>query len=541
MKKGSTDLEVIYADKNAVYLQEGHLALKTYFVIGATARESGTLVKLDKNLVEIYRNDFNKELKGKEFIQFFNVQDKLYLFASDYEKKDKTLNIFGAELNKNSGELMSDWVNITGIQKEEKKDEIEFKIIPNADSSRIVIVSTVKGKEKNEYRIQEFDRSLKASAKALTITNEFDPKTFQVQDILYTMNRKTIVVGRVYEYQEGKKKKDKFLDFANYNIRLYDENGKQQKEINTNINGRWLTSTKVMQEKNKDLVLAAFYSTQKKAKTIDGMLVQRLNPVTGDVISTSEKLVNNSLISGDPEETDDDDDENETKAERKERKELDKLKNEGEGFSKYMKFRNIFYTDDNGLIILAEEYNHYYRTSRTYRSGSNGMGGSWSETTYSIYECEDMLMCKVDEKGNIGWLNLVPKSQREVVQVSSGGSGFNISGFFDLGSRPFYAGFGAFQNKSGIQIIFNDNPKNAVVTQAGQKVKKTTRYSKSDCFILTVDPMTGKIERRMFYTNANIPTSMPRLGAVLPDGMYIVGKEDRMLGKTKMAVGRIVL
>lgn len=60
MSRGSTDLDVIYTDKSGVYLQESHLALKSYFVIGATARGSATLVKLDKNLSEQYRNDFNK-------------------------------------------------------------------------------------------------------------------------------------------------------------------------------------------------------------------------------------------------------------------------------------------------------------------------------------------------------------------------------------------------------------------------------------------------------------------------------------------------
>src|ERR1017187_1315463 len=50
LHKGSTDLEVIYADKSGVYLQESHLALKSYFVIGASARESASLIKVDKNL-----------------------------------------------------------------------------------------------------------------------------------------------------------------------------------------------------------------------------------------------------------------------------------------------------------------------------------------------------------------------------------------------------------------------------------------------------------------------------------------------------------
>ena len=362
LRKGSTDLEVIHADNTGVYLQEGHLALKSYFVIGASARSSATLVKLDKHLAEVYRSDFNKELKGKEFVQFFAIGEKMFVFASEYVKREKTLNIFGAAIDKNSGELSGDWVPVTSFQKEEKKDDINFKITLNADSTQIVVVSSIEGKEKNEYTIQEFDKTLKAMAKPVIITNEFDPKTFQLEEVLYTINKKIFLVGRIYEFQEGKKKKEKFLEFANYNIRLYNEKGKQEKEINTNINGKWLFSTKLVQEKDKDIVVAAFYSQHKKGKTIDGMLVQRIHPVSGEVISTSEKQINHSLLSGDSDELTEEDDENESKAERKERERLDKIKDEGEAFSKYMQFRNIFYTKDGGLVILAEKYNHYIYT-----------------------------------------------------------------------------------------------------------------------------------------------------------------------------------
>lgn len=540
LRKGSTDLEVIHADNTGVYLQEGHLALKSYFVIGASARSSATLVKLDKHLAEVYRSDFNKELKGKEFVQFFAIGEKMFVFASDYEKREKTLNIFGAPINKNSGELSGDWVAITSFQKEEKKDDINFKITLNADSTQIVVVSSIEGKEKNEYTIQEFDKTLKAMAKPVIITNEFDPKTFQLEDVLYTINKKIFLVGRIYEFQEGKKKKEKFLEFANYNIRLYNEKGKQEKEINTNINGKWLFSTKLVQEKDKDIVVAAFYSQHKKGKTIDGMLVQRIHPVSGEVISTSEKQINHSLLSDDSDELTDEDDENESRAERKERERLDKIKDEGEAFSKYMQFRNIFYTKDGGLVILAEKYNHYIYTSQSYTPGANGSPGRWTSTTYSVYECGDLLMCKIDGSGNIGWMQVVPKAQREVAQIGHS-SGFGYSGFFDVANRPFYAGFGALQTNNAIQILFNDNPKNAVVTQPGQKVKLTRRFGKSDCFLLTIDQSNGKAERKMFFTNSNVPTSMPRLGSVIGDGMYIIGKEDRMLGKTKIAVAKITM
>lgn len=542
LRKGSTDLEVIYSDKSGVYLEEGHMAVKSYFVIGATARESATLVKLDKNLSELYRNDFNKELKGKEFVQFFVLQDKLFIFGSDYDKREKVLHILAAEVNKNTGELSGDWLEVTSFQKEEKRDDINFKIDLNADSSKMIIVSTIEGRERNEYQVQEFDKSMKASSKPLNISNEFDPKTFQLEDVLYTINKKVILVGRIYEYQEGKKKKDKFLDFVNYSIRLYNEQGKMQSEIKTTVNGKWLSSTKLMQEKSKDLILAAFYSNNKKGRTIDGLLVQRINPMTGEVTSTSEKEINFSLLTNDNDAAaDTDEDEKETKAERKEREALDKIKDEGEAFSRYMQFRKVFYTSDNGIVILAEKYHFYTYTTQSYSPGMNGSPGRWSSQTYGVYECGDMMACKIEPTGSIGWMQVFPKSQREVISMgSSYGSGISFSsGYFIGGGRPFYAGFGALQSGGSIHLFFNDNPKNAVVTQPGQKVKLTNRFGKSDCFTMTIDEVSGKYARKMLFSNIDIPTSMPRLGSVVDAGMYIVGKEDRIFGKSKIAVGRI--
>ncbi|MGH2563626.1 MAG: hypothetical protein ACRDE5_03875, partial [Ginsengibacter sp.] len=538
---GSTDLDVVYADKTGVYLQESHLALKSYFVIGASMRSSAALIKLDKNLTEQYRNDFNKELKGKEFEQFFVLQDKMLLIASDYSKRSKTLDIYAAEIDKNSGDLSGEWKQLTSFQKEEKKDDINFKITLNADSTKMVVVSSIEGKEKNNYQVQEFDKDLTPTGKPVEISNEFDPKTFQLEDVLYTINRKIILVGRIYEYEEGKKKKNKFLDFANYNIRLYDEKGKQETEVNTNINGKWLISTKLVQKGDKDLVLAAFYNNVKRGKAIDGMMVQRINPVTGTVISTSEKEINNSLLTtGEDSTAEDAGNDDETKAERKEREKLDKIKDEGEGFSSLMQFRNIFYTPDDGLVFLAEKYHHYTYTTQSYTPGANGFSSSYSTTTYSVYECGDLMMCKVDASGNIGWLKVLPKAQREVIAEGYSNS-FVAPGFFDPANRPFYAGFGALEANNSVNIIFNDNPKNAVVTQPGQKVKRTTRFGKSDCFVVSLNELTGKYTRNQFFSNTMVPTSMPRLGSVIGDNMYIVGKDDQMLGKSKIAIAKITV
>jgi len=545
LRKGSNNISVVFTDASGVYLQEDHLAMKSYFVIGASVRQSASLVKLDKNLQEVYRTDFNRELKGKEFETFFAFRDKLLMIASDYHRSERTLEVLAAEVDRSSGELIESWKPITSFQKEEKNDDINFKLMPNADTSKIVIISTVTGKEKNMYQVQEFDKTLKATSKPAIITNEFEARTYQLEDVLYTIDRKIILVGRVFEYQEGKRKKDKFLDFANYNIRIYDEKGKQRSEINTNINGKWLTNTKLMLGKGKDLILASFYSKEKKGVT-NGLLVQRIDPSSGQVINTAEQEINYSLVTADTDDAaddKDDDKDDDSKAEKKEREKLAKIRDEGEGFSKYMRFRNIFYTADNGLVLLAENYHQYTYTSSTYSPGSNGMPGRWTYYTNYVYECGEVMMCKIDANNSISWLQIIPKAQREVMRTSDGSSGMGLSisfsGFFDSGARPYYSGFGAIQTQNQINIFFNDNPKNASVLQPGQKVKSVSGFRNSHCFIVTLDEITGKYQRKLFFSNADVPTAMPRLGSAIGQEMYIVGKTDRLFGKTKLAVGKI--
>ncbi len=542
LKKGSTDLEVIHTDNTGIYLKESHFALKSYFVIAATVRESATLTKLGTDLQEQYSNNFNKELKGKEYESFFFFKNKLFLLATDYSKKSQTLTLFAAEIDKASGELSGDFVEVSNWQKDDKKEDISFKATYNSDSTKMVLVSTVEGRQKNNYEVRQFDEKMKAIGKPIAITNEFDPKTFVLEDIIYASNGNVVMVGREYEYQEGKKKKSKYLDFKNYNIRIHDNQGKQVNEINSAINAKWLVSTKVMQIPAKELVLAAFYSDEKRGREVNGMLVQRIKPETGEIISTSQKTINTSMISTIEDDNAADDDEDSRK-ERKERDKLEKIQNEEDGFSRYMRFRNFIYTADNGLVILAEKYNSYTYTTSTYSAGSGGMGGRWTTTTYQVYECGDIMMSKIDAVGNIGWLNIVPKQQREVIQTSSGHSSSGISlsfNFFRGGFNwPFYAGYGVLPGNNSLNVVFNDHKKNDNVLQLGQKVKKISYFGKSDCFAINLNTITGKYTRSSLFSNKDVPTAMPRLSSVLGKDMYLIGKEDRLLGKTKIAIARL--
>ncbi len=549
LKKGTTDLEVIYADKTGVFVKESHVALKSYFVVGATYRESATLIKLDKSLTEEFRQDFNKELKGKEYERFFFLKNKLFIMASKYNKRDKTLTLYAAELDKKSGELAGEWVEVTSWNKEEKGDDINFNTTFNPDSSRIVTVSSIEGKEKNNYEIKQFDEKLKQIGKTIAITNEFDPKTFQLEDVIYTKNEKVILVGRMYQFEEGKKKKTKFLQFVNYNIRIYNNEGNMIKEITTDISDKWLVSTKVLQVPNSDIVLAAYYSNNKKDREINGMMIQRISPITGEVINTSLKEINTGLIKKiDETEDEEEEDDEETKKEKSERKKLKKLQEDEEGFSKFTRFRNILYTPDSGLVILSERYREYTYSTTSYQGGSAAMGGMRMTTTwYKAYECGNLMMSKIDKSGNISWLNIIPKNQQEVIRIGSNssfgaGPNFSYTGpnfFVNSANMPFYAGFGILPSNDFITIIFNDHKKNEDVMELGQKVKGIGNFRKSDCFGVKLDLLTGKYTRKYLFSNSDMPIAMPRLGTAIGNFLYIVGKDDRTFGKTKIAIAKI--
>ncbi len=97
------------------------------------------------------------------------------------------------------------------------------------------------------------------------------------------------------------------------------------------------------------------------------------------------------------------------------------------------------------------------------------------------------------------------------------------------------------QNKSTINIIFNDNQKNATVINPGQKVQMTNHFDKSDCFIVSLNQQTGKFTRNQIFSNTDEPTAMPRLGSGIGNNMYIVGKSDRAIAKSKIAVAKITI
>jgi len=526
-KKGG-DLEIAHTDNSGVYVKETHLVLKRLSLVNAV-RESATLIKCDKQLNKIYTSDFNRELKGKEFERIMFLGDKLFLFSTDYIRRDGKLILYGVEIDKRNGKQAGEWKELAGWEKEEKGDDLNFQLSYNYDSTKMLLVSTNEGKSKNNYEVRQYDDDLNPISKAVTITNEFSPKTFDLEDVLFTQSGTVVIVAKQYVTAEGRRKK---AQFKGYSVRLYSAAGKLLKDINAGTKNRIPLLLKVVQHSADQLALTAFYSEQ-PAGDIKGIMVARINPVTGDILSSDSKEINGE-ISGET-----DSPENE----------VDSLKappGTDMGISKTMVFRNFVYTPDNGLVVIAEKFNSYSYSRSTSSSAGSMSGYSRSTNYYTAYDCGEIMIFKVGEKGDIKWLKVLPKFQHEVIETGSSSTtdygSSAVSNYYVMGSsRPYYAGFGVYTGEDKVTLVVNDYDVNAHITKMGQKPRNVSFLGHTLCFAISYNMSDGTCTRSILFSNKDkgVPTAMPRLGRMLGGDFYMVGKQDRIMGKSKVAVARL--
>lgn len=539
LKKGSNDIDIIYADKSGIYLQESHLALRTYFVIGASSRESATLVKMGHDLSEIYSTNFNKELKGKNFEQILFIKEKMYLFGSSYRKSDKLLDLYAAEIDKASGELKGDWMQVTSVGKESKKDDISYILNYSPDSSALVVTTSLETDKDVTFSLQMFDDKMKQINKPLEVNYPVEPKKFDAQHLFYTKEGNLLIVNRLLEYREGKKKKDKFLDFKEYDVRLYGKDGKMIKQINTtDISSKYIVRSRVQQMKDGHFMLAAFYADSRKSSEIKGVLFLRINQFTGEIINQGSQELSTAMLTTVPaDEEEDDDDDKESRKERKERRRLEKMQEDDGGISKTFMFREFIPTDDGGFIMLSEKNYTYTVTTSTY----NGRTWQYTTTTYEVYG--DLLFVKISPSSTVEWMHMLPKRQELVIgsNTSSSGTGFSISSY-TISKPVTYSSIGSYYqaDNKNLLLFFNDHPKNDKILNAGQKVKTMNRPSKANVNMLVIDTKTGNYKRTVVFSNEDETDAMPSTGQTIGKNFYMVCKKrNKAFSKAKIALAKL--
>jgi hypothetical protein len=543
LKKGTSDMEIVVADNSGVYFTEGHLK-RTYFSFGG-ASTSYTLYKFDKNFAEVWDKDYKKELKGLDFHSFQPVGDDLFLFATDYIKKERTFKVFGAKIDKNSGDLLGEMQELGSYELESKKDDFELKLERINDGKNILMVVDISNKDRNTLGVSVMDNKFKVKERAV-INLSYEKYHFALEDVKYTTSGKIVILGREMEdVPVGKRKKRTKLVFKQYVMTTYDNKGKKEKDINLNAGERFVIGGKLVEEPGGEVLLAGFYSNEYKKNVLNGFFMNKVDVVKGELVLSSFKEINESML-GKPLD-DDSEDDDDMKASKKASKKAED-DDEADDFPNSFTIKSVDVNPADGSYVITAEISEYRRYS--YTTSSRSTNGVWQTQTTTVHQFrnKDILVISADKDAKIRWLNAIPKSQYEEVRSShTGGMGFSFysdySGYFAKGGgMPYYSSYSSLLTNGQLVLLMNDHSSNNVVANYGDKVKTVSNFKKrSSVYGLSIDVNTGKINKKFIVGNDEELIMMPRHAYVSKNEVFVPSWKQRTLAKTQFKMAKIIV
>jgi hypothetical protein len=545
LKKGTTDLDIVSADNTGLYFTESRMKMKSYFVIGATYGNSQKLIKFDKNYSEVFEKEYKKELKGLDYHSFQPLEDDIYLFATDYIKKEKLFKAYGAKIDKNSGNVAGEFAELGSYTLESKRDDYEMKMKPIRNGKNFLMVANISGKDRISLGISLLDRMLKIKENTV-IDLSFNHNEFSLQDVQYSSNNKIILLGKQFEEtQIGKKKRKRFV-FKQYVMMIYNNKGEKEKDIALTSGDKFIIGGQLIEQTDGGMLLAGFYSNTAKKEDLNGFFINKLDPQNGNLSLSSFKEINAGMLGNNfADETDEDD---ETKASKKQAAKA-KEDEEEEEFPNNFIIKSVdINPTDNSILITSEvsKYRYYSYTTSSYNSFSK----TWNYTTNYVHQFtnQDILVINSDKDGNIKWLNAIPKSQLEEIRTSSnsrGGMYFfsDYSGYFaKAGGMPYYSSYISLINNNTLFVILNDHTSNNVTAQYGDKVKRVYNFKKkSNVYGISMDLATGTMTRKFIAVNNGETILMPRHGYVVKNEVVIPSWRMHAMAKTELKFAKITV
>lgn len=545
LKKGTTDLDIVSADNTGLYFTESRLKMKSYFVIGATYGNAQKLIKFDKNYSQVFEKEYKKELKGLDYHSFQPLEEDIYLFATDYIKKEKLFKAFGAKIDKNTGDVVGEFAELGSYTLESKRDDYEMKMKPIHNGRNFLMVANISGKDRISLGISLLDRGLRIKENTV-IDLSFNHNEFSLQDVQYASNNKIILLGKQFEEtQVGKKKRKRFV-FKQYVMMVYNTKGVKEKDIALTSGDKFIISGQLIEQADGGMLLAGFYSNTAKKEDLNGFFINKLDPQNGTLTLSSFKEINAGMLGNNfADESDEDDD---TKASKKQAARAKEDEDEEEFPNNFVIKSVDINPTDNSILITSEvsKYSYYTYTTSSY----NSFNKTYDYTTNYVHRFtnQDILVINSDRNGNIKWLNAIPKSQLEEIRTTRNARGgmyfFNdYSGYFaKAGGMPYYSSYISLISNNTLFVILNDHTSNNVTAQYGDKVKRVYNFKKkSNVYGISMDLATGAMNRKFIAVNNGETILMPRHGYVVKNEVVIPSWRMHAMAKTELKFAKITV
>lgn len=544
LKKGTADLEIIAADKTGLYFTEKRRTAGMFSIGGGVSAYK--LYKFDKTFSEVFEKEYKKELKGFDFHSFQQLDNDLFLFATDYIKKEKTFKIYGAKIDKGTGDLQGDF-NLLGFYTlENKRDDFELNVSPAQNGTGLLLVSNVSASDRASVAVSLLDKSFRK--KESTIINlSYEANLYELEDVRITKNNRIVLLGKEYEETTFGRKKKKRLVFKQYVMSVYNPEGIKISGVAIDTDDRYIISGKLIEHPDGKLLLAGFYSNSPKKEDLSGFYINIVDADNGVLQLSSFKEINSGMLGkAYLDESDDDDDTRESKKQAKKAKDDD----DEEEFPNRFVIKSVDINPGDNSIVITSEVSRYAFYSFT-NSSYNPTTRTWTRTTTFVHRFtnQDILIIHADRNGEIKWLNAMPKAQLEEVRTNSSSTGpglnwnYDRGGYFARGGgMPYYSSFKSIIRNNNLILVLNDHNSNNVNPNYGDKVKTIYNFRKrSTTYGVTVDLATGKMTRKIIASNNDETIMMPRHSYLVGNELFVPSWRIKTIGKTELRFAKITI
>lgn len=405
------------------------------------------------------------ELSKKElfFEDIKEIDGRIYVFGSDFDKKTKESNLFGIEVNKD-GTIKKDIVQLfsTSVTKKKERGAFYFRSSPQKDKLLILHASLFDKEEVIQYHIKLFNGDLEYDMDQLEKVPFKDRRDLEFSIADYEVDENANVFVAINESYRNKKTK---TNIEKLEVHSFKPSNDYKKEVvKIDIKNKEIISAAMMVTGDGMLNIVGFYSSVKKS----GKPNKDFKGVYAGVVNTKINEVASIKF-------------NEFDLETKIKLIGERRAKKGKDVKPYYTTHTLIEKEDGGLLMLAE--------LRAVVIGKAAGIGPLAVIPYTFIT-KEVIISSFNEDGSIAWTNVVPKDQiasftqlslNLFIGVGSGGLAVGGGVSFPLtvlGKGPEYLSIMPIYKDGKLTVLFNDSEKNVGVTDI-EEVKRMTRYNKA--------------------------------------------------------------
>jgi hypothetical protein len=512
-------------DESGIYM--ANYRIKSKYLTSDYSDKIYSLIKYDFKYNQVFDHEYKDGLEKSEVSEMLLLRSNLFLFSYAFDRKEKSLRIYGTTLDKANGKMNEALSELSTSSTSTGESLQSIRFSPNADSTRIVITAIFAEKESQRILQVVCGLNLKAIQSANVLINQ--PSKFRsLSQIGQTQAGLTLVNIKNYEEQEVGKRRKKNV-FTDFSVEAYDHKGAKSYTVSPVRPNIYVVSQKLYVG-GAEFFLLALYDTDKARKSVKGVVIERYDASNGKLISSSHQPLSAQLIA------------TINKKDTEDKK--SKAEDEEDGISTNLRIRSFeFNPVTQKAYVFAELFliESATYTERTIASGT--MAGSSREYSKVKFTTSDVLLIEMDNQYTIQYMTSLPKKQLQyfdlVGSVKADDSWEEFGNYFAGMSLDFYSSFAVFPYKDKMILLFNDDPANGRVVKPDAPIKELNNLRSCSSYALIYDPASRVFTRKLLFNNSSQPIPLMKLATMVGNDIFLYAREPHAIRKSDFKIIKV--